>query len=109
MQRGNLRRDHFDWSAAGHRRMEGFEIGGFHDFGVDDGFDVAGVDAEFERGGVVADAGFDAGSAFAVEEWDFGEEFYAGEGGGGGLGGGERNLGESRHDKSCGQGGEFCF
>jgi len=65
--------------------MERLEVGGLHEFGVDDGFDVAGVDDEFERGVVVADAHFDAGRAFAVEERDFGEEFYAGEGGRGGL------------------------
>ena len=66
--------------------MERLEVGGLHEFGVDDGFDVAGVDDELNRSVVVADAHFDAGRAFAIEQGDFGEEFYAREGGRGGLG-----------------------
>jgi hypothetical protein len=81
-----LRRDHFHGRAAGHWGMERLEVGGFHELGIDDGFDVAGIDDEFEGGVVVADAHFDAGSAFAIEERDFGEKFNAGESGGGGLG-----------------------
>ena len=81
-----MRRDHFHRRAAGHWGMERLEVGGFHEFSVDDGFDVAGIDDEFERGVVVADAHFDAGRALAVEERDFGEEFNAGEGCGCGLG-----------------------
>ena len=57
---------------------------------------VSGVDAEFERL-AVADADFDAGCAFAVEEWNFGEEFYAGVGGGSGLGVGG-NCGERQEN-----------
>src|ERR1700722_16307919 len=64
--------------------------GGVYEFRVHDGFDVAGVDDEFQRCGVVADADFDARRAFAVEERDLGEELYAGVRSGGGLGGGRR-------------------
>lgn len=84
--------------------MERLEVGGFHDFEVDDGVDVAGVDDEFERSAIV-DADFDAGRAFAIEERDFGEEFDAGEGRGSGLGM-RGSCGECNQCGGCGQDGD---